>query len=129
MGMFKIFKKAILAGLGFQALANETVQAWIKEGERNQRKEAVWVKELMARLEKDTESADQKIKELYKKACSLVNLPSREELDRLSKKVDDLVARYEHTQRAQSPSIPAQPLPARPAGAGGRQPGPTEKRD
>ena len=101
--MFKIFKKTVLAGLGLQTRANEVFEGWIKEGERNQRKETVWIKDLIARLEKDAGSVDQKIGELYHKALSLIDLPSREELNRLSKKVDDLMARFEHTQRVQSP--------------------------
>lgn len=100
--MFKVLKKVVLAGLGFQARANEVVEAWIKEGERNQRKEAKWVKDLMARLEKDAESIDQKMGDLYKKALSLIDLPSRDELNRLSKKVDDLVSRFEQGPRAKS---------------------------
>ncbi len=98
--MFKLLKKVVLAGLGLQARANEMVDDWIKEGERNQRKEAKWVKDLMDRLEKDTASFDQKANDLYKKALSLIDLPSREEINRLSKKVDDLISRFEQTQRA-----------------------------
>ncbi len=97
--MFDFLKKVVLAGLGLQARANEMVDDWIKEGERNQRKEAKWVKDLMDRLEKDTASFDQKAKDLYKKALSLIDLPSREEMNRLSKKVDDLISRFEQTQR------------------------------
>lgn len=97
--MFKLLKKVVLAGLGLQARANEMVDDWIKEGERNQRKEAKWVKDLMDRLEKDTASFDQKANDLYKKALSLIDLPSREEINRLSKKVDDLISRFEQTQR------------------------------
>jgi polyhydroxyalkanoate synthesis regulator phasin len=98
-GMFKLFKKAVLACLGIQARANEVVDEWVKEGERNQRKEAKWVKDLMARFEKDAESLDQKIGDIYKKALSLIDLPSREELNRLSKKVDDLISHFEQAQR------------------------------
>lgn len=98
--MFKFSKKMVLAGLGLQARINEIVEDWVKEGERNQRKEAKWVKDLMARLEKDVASFDQKAHDLYKKALSLVDLPSREEMNRLSKKVDDLISRLEQTQRA-----------------------------
>ncbi|GEM_PF-1905484 len=98
--MFKFSKKMVLAGLGLQARINEIVEDWVKEGERNQRKEAKWVKDLMARLEKDTASFDQKANDLYKKALSLINLPSREEMNRLSKKVDDLISRFEQAQRA-----------------------------
>jgi len=98
--MFELLKKVVLAGLGLQARANEIVDDWIKEGERNQRKEAKWVKDLMARLENDAASFDQKAHDLYKKALSLVDLPSREEMNRLSKKMDDLISRFEQTQRA-----------------------------
>jgi polyhydroxyalkanoate synthesis regulator phasin len=98
--MFKLFKKVVLAGLGLQARANEVVNDWIKEGERNQSKEARWVKGLMDRLETEAASFDQKANDLYKKALSLVNLPSREEMNRLSKKVDDFISRFEQTQRA-----------------------------
>ena len=98
--MFNLVKKVVLAGLGLQARANEIVEEWIKEGERNQRKEAKWVKDLMARLEKDVEPVDQKIGDLYKKALSLIDLPSREELNRLSKKVDEVISRFEQAQKA-----------------------------
>jgi polyhydroxyalkanoate synthesis regulator phasin len=98
--MFKFLKKAVLAGLGLQARVNEIVEDWVKEGERNQRKEAKWVKDLMAQLEKDAASFDQKANDLYKKVLSLIDLPSREEMSKLSKKVDDLISRFEHTQRA-----------------------------
>ena len=98
--MFNLFKKMVLAGLGLQARANEIVEEWVKEGERNQRKEAKWVKNLLARLEKDAVSFDQKIGEVCKKATSLIDLPSKEELNRLAKRVDDLISRFEQAQRA-----------------------------
>jgi polyhydroxyalkanoate synthesis regulator phasin len=97
--MFELLKKTVLAGLGLQACANEIVDGWIKEGERSQRKEAKWVKDLMARLEKDAASFDQKASDLYKKALSLVDLPTRDEINRLSKKVDDLITRFDQAQR------------------------------
>ena len=98
--MYKLFKKLALAGLGLQARANEILEEWVKEGERNQRKEAKWVKDLLARLEKDAISLDQKIGNVCKKAVSLIDLPSREELNRLAKRVDDLISRFEQAQRA-----------------------------
>ena len=98
--MFKLVKKLVLAGLGLQARANEIVEEWVKEGERNQRKEAKWVKDLLARIEKDAVSFDQKIGDVCKKATSLIDLPSREELNRLAKRVDDLISRFEQAQRA-----------------------------
>jgi polyhydroxyalkanoate synthesis regulator phasin len=98
--MFRIVKKITLAGLGLQARANEIVDEWVKEGERNQRKEAKWVKDVLARLEKDTVSLDEKLSKACKKTLSVIDLASREELTRLSKKVDDLISHLEQTQGA-----------------------------
>jgi polyhydroxyalkanoate synthesis regulator phasin len=98
--MFNLFKKVVLAGLGLQAQINERLDHWVKEGECNQRKEAKWVKDMLDRLERDTASFDQKANDLYKKALSLIDLPSREEMNRLSRKVDDLISRFEQTPRA-----------------------------
>lgn len=93
--MFKILRKAAMVGLGLQARANQVIDEWVKEGEHNQRKEAKWVKDLLDRLEREAEPLDEKLNQVYKKALSLFDIPTREDFNRLSKKVDELLSRLE----------------------------------
>lgn len=95
--MFDLFKRIVLAGLGLQARANQIVDEWVQEGQRNQRREAKWVRDILGRLEKDTAALDRKVGQVIGKVTSLVDMPSREELNQLSRKVDDLVSRFERT--------------------------------
>lgn len=98
--MFGILKKAVLAGLGLQARANEIVDEWIEKGKGNQRKEAVKIKTFLDRLEQDAQSLERTAGELCGKVLSFADLASREEMNKLSKKVDDLSNRFERTQKA-----------------------------
>ncbi len=93
--MFDLFKKAVLAGLGLQARANQVVEEWVQEGERSQRKEAKWARDMLGRLEKDSATLDRKFGEVVGRLTSLIDVPTRDELAELSRKVDEIVSRMD----------------------------------
>lgn len=90
MGIFDIAKTALLAGLGVQEAVKNFVDDLVRKGELNDAEAAKLLKEWMNRAEEGARDLEQKINERVNKTLGLMNLPSRDDINRLEKQIENL---------------------------------------
>ncbi len=93
MTVADVIKKAMLAGLGAQEKAREFVDELVKAGELSKSEGATLVKEWVSKAEENTKDMDHKIKDAIAGAFERLNIPTRDDLSNLDKKIQGLSAR------------------------------------
>ena len=93
MNAADIIKKAMLAGLGAQEKARELVDELVKAGELSKSEAATLVKEWTSKAQESTKDMDLKVKDTIAGVFEKLNIPTRDELDRLEKKIQGIAAR------------------------------------
>jgi len=93
MVVAEMVKKAFLAGLGAQEKAREFVDELVKAGELSKSEAATMVKEWTSKAEERTKDMDVKLKDAVAGILEKLNIPTKEEFERLEKKVQSLSAR------------------------------------
>jgi len=93
MTVADIIKKAMLAGLGAQERAKEFVDELVKKGELSQSDGANLVKEWTSKAEESRKDIDQKVKDTIASAFEKLNIPTRDDLAGLEKKIQGISAR------------------------------------
>jgi polyhydroxyalkanoate synthesis regulator phasin len=89
----EVIKKAMLAGLGAQEKAKEFVEELVKAGELSKSEASTLVKEWTSKAEESTKEFDKRVKETVSNILEKLSIPSREDMDKLEKKVQALNAR------------------------------------
>jgi polyhydroxyalkanoate synthesis regulator phasin len=93
MTVADIIKKAMLAGLGAQEKAKEFVDELVKTGDLSKSEGATLVKEWASRAQESTRDMDLKINDTISAVFEKMNIPSRDDIERLGKKVQEITAR------------------------------------
>jgi polyhydroxyalkanoate synthesis regulator phasin len=93
MHVADIIKKAMLAGLGAQEKARELVDELVKAGELSKNEAATLVKEWTSKAEESTKDLDLKLKDTIAGALERLNIPTRDDLEKLEKKIQGISAR------------------------------------
>jgi polyhydroxyalkanoate synthesis regulator phasin len=93
MTVADIIKKAMLAGLGAQEKAKEFVEELVKAGELSKNEGATLVKEWASKAEESTKDMDHKVKDTIAAAFEKLNLATRDDMERLEKKIQGMSAR------------------------------------
>ena len=93
MTVAEVIKRAMLVGLGAQEKAKEFVDELVKAGELSKSDGATLVKEWVSKAEESTKDMDHKIKDAIAAAFEKFNIPTRDDLASLEKKVQGLSAR------------------------------------
>ena len=93
MNVGDVFKKAMLAGLGAQEKARELVDELVKAGELSKSEAATLVKEWASKAKEGTKDMDLKIKDTIAGAFEKLNIPTRDDLEKLEKKIQGIAAR------------------------------------
>ncbi len=93
MMVSEVIKKAMLAGLGAQEKAKEFIDELVKAGELSKSEGANLVKEWVSKAEESTKDVDHKIKDAIASAFEKLNIPTRDDLANLEKKVQGISAR------------------------------------
>ncbi len=91
--MFETVKKAMLVGLGVQEKMREYVDDLVKKGEVSKEQSGSLFKDLMSTAEKNMEGLDKTWKEMIQSTMERMNLPTREDMENLEKKVNALSRR------------------------------------
>ncbi len=91
--MFETVKKAMLVGLGIQEKIKDFVDDLVKKGEVSKEQSGSLFKDLMSTAEKNLEGLDKTWKDMIHSTMERMNLPTREDLDNLEKKVNALSRR------------------------------------
>jgi polyhydroxyalkanoate synthesis regulator phasin len=101
--MLELLRKAALAGLGVVTLKEEKVREivndLIEQGELSKEDGNLFVKELRERLEKNKGDLEKKLGEILKRTLDKMNLPTKEEMNRLEEAQKDLLSRIERLER------------------------------
>ena len=95
MTFSEIIKKAMLAGLGAQEKAKEFIDERVKAGELSKTEAASLVKEWVSKAEESTRDLDTKVKDAIANAFVKLNIPSRDAIEKLEKKVQNLSAKID----------------------------------
>ena len=93
MTVFDAVRNAILAGFGVQEKVREFIDELVKKGELSESQGAKLVKEWSEKADKGTTDLNKNFAELMSKTLEKMNIPTKEEFDRLDKKVQTLSAR------------------------------------
>ena len=93
MTVAEVIKKAMLAGLGAQEKAREFVDELVKAGELSKSEGASLVKEWASKAEESTRDMDHKVKDAISGAFEKLNIPTRDDLEKLEKKIQGISAR------------------------------------
>jgi polyhydroxyalkanoate synthesis regulator phasin len=93
MTVSEIIKKAMLAGLGAQEKAKEFIDDLVKTGELSKSEAASLVKEWASKAEESTKDLDKKIKDAISGAFEKLNIPSRDDIEKMEKKLQNISAR------------------------------------
>lgn len=93
MTIFDVVRNAILAGFGVQEKVKEFVDELVKKGELSESQGAKLVKEWTEKADKSTAELSKTISDLVAKTLEKMNIPTRDEIERLNKKIQNLSAR------------------------------------
>jgi len=89
----EIIKKAMLVGLGAQEKAKEFVEELVKAGELSKSEASTLVKEWTSKAEESSKEFDKRVKETVANVLEKLNIPSREDMEKLEKKIQALNSR------------------------------------
>jgi len=93
MTLNEIIHKAVLAGLGITEKLKELTDELVKKGELSELQGAKLVKEWSDKASKTGEDISKSIADLADKTLEKMNIPSRDEVEKLEKKITALSAR------------------------------------
>ncbi|MCK9420386.1 MAG: phasin family protein [Nitrospirae bacterium] len=93
MNVADIIKRAMLVGLGAQEKAREFVDELVKAGELSKSEAATLVKEWSSKAAESTKDVDLKVKDTIAAVFEKLNIPTREDLEKLEKKIQGISAR------------------------------------
>lgn len=98
--LFDTVRKALLIGLGVQERVKEFIDELIKKGELNEAQGAKLLKEWMGKAEDSTKNLNKTITEFIGKTLEKMNIPSRDEIEKLTRKVQALSVRVKKLEGA-----------------------------
>jgi polyhydroxyalkanoate synthesis regulator phasin len=93
MTVAEIIKRGMLAGLGAQEKAKEFVDELVKAGELTKGDGAALVKEWVSKAEDSRKDLDNKIKDAMAAAMEKLNIPTRDDIEKVEKKLQNISAR------------------------------------
>ncbi len=93
MTVAEVIKKAMLAGLGAQEKAKEFVDELVKAGELSKSDASSLVKEWVSKAEESRKDLDVKIKDAMAAAMEKLNIPTRDDIEKMEKKLQAISSR------------------------------------
>jgi len=98
MTFFDVIRNALLAGLGLQEKVKEFLDELVKKGELSESQGAKLFKEWSENAEKTSDLLSQNISELVTKSLKKMNLPTRDDIERLNKELRSLTRRLDNVE-------------------------------
>ena len=93
MTLFEAVRNALLAGFGMQQKVKEFIDDLVKKGELNESQGAKLIKEWSEKAEKGTDQFTKNFSDIFTKTMEKMNLPTRDDIEKLNKKVQNLSGR------------------------------------
>lgn len=93
MTFFDVVRSALLAGFGVQEKVREFIDELVKKGELSESQGAKLVKEWTEKADKSSEQFTKSLSDIVAKTMEKMTLPTREDIEKLDRKIEDLSAR------------------------------------
>ncbi len=93
MTFFDAVRNALLAGFGVQEKVSEFINELVKKGELSESQGAKLVREWSDKADKSTEQFSKSLSEIITKTMEKMALPTKDDIEKLTKKVQALSAR------------------------------------
>lgn len=100
MSILETVQKLLMAGLGMQEKVKEFIDELVKKGELSETQGAKIVKEWSKSAGKTKEEFDKNLVDLINKALEKVNIPTKDEMDELKKKLQSLSVRVKKLEES-----------------------------
>lgn len=108
MTLFEATRRALLAGVGIQAKVKELIDELVKKGELSETQGAKLIKEWSDKADKTGKDLSKSIADLIDKTLEKMNIPTRDEVERLNMKVQSLSTRLKKLEEAKGTEEPAE---------------------
>jgi polyhydroxyalkanoate synthesis regulator phasin len=105
MTVAEIIKRAMLAGLGAQEKAKEFVDELVKAGELSKSDASSLVKEWVSKAEDTRKEFDSKIKDAMAASFEKLNIPTRDDIEKMEKKLQNISARLAKLENTEGKSV------------------------
>jgi polyhydroxyalkanoate synthesis regulator phasin len=106
MTFFDAVRNALLAGFGVQEKVNEFIDELVKKGELSDSQGAKLVKEWSEKAGKNTEQLGKSFSELISRAMEKMDIPSKEDVEKLNKQIQSLAARVRRLEGVKEEEVP-----------------------
>ncbi len=100
MTPFEIIKGALFAGIGVQEKVKEYLDELVKKGQLSESQGAKLLKEWTERAEKTSEEMNKVIADMVHKTLEKMNLPTKEDIEELNKKIKTLSQRVKKLEES-----------------------------
>ena len=100
MTMFDSIRKALLAGIGVPEKVKELIDDLVKKGELSKSQGAKLIKEWSDKISRSEDEFGKTISEIINKTFEKMNIPTRDEVEKLNRKVLSLSARLRKLEEA-----------------------------
>ncbi|TNF54821.1 hypothetical protein EP227_03675 [bacterium] len=100
MTLFESIRRALMAGLGVQEKVKELVDELVKKGELSETQGAQLVKEWTDKVGKSGDNFGQSITDIINKTLEKMNIPTREEIERIDKKLLSISSRLKKIEES-----------------------------
>ena len=94
----ELVRKTLLAGIGIEEKFEEMVTTFVKKGELSQSQGAKLVREWTDIAEKSTSELNRSVGELVEKALQKMNLPTRDDVQAINRKIQSLTLRVKRLE-------------------------------
>ncbi len=102
MSINEIIHKALMAGIGLPEKLGEIVDELVQKGELSKSQGANLVKEYSDKIDKSGDEINQSLSDLINTGLEKMNMPTRDEVDKLNKKLTTLSARVKKLEDSQT---------------------------
>jgi len=93
MTIFDAVRNALMAGFGVQEKVKEFINELVKKGELSESQGAKLVKEWTEKADKTSSDLSKSMADLVSKSLEKMNIPTKEDMEKLNKKIQSLSAR------------------------------------
>ncbi|MCK5511342.1 MAG: phasin family protein [Thermodesulfovibrionia bacterium] len=100
MTVFETIRRALMAGLGVPEKVKELVDELVKKGELSETQGAKLVKEWSDKMNKSGDEFGKSVTEFIHKTLEKMNVPTKNEVDKLNRKIQTLSARLKKLEES-----------------------------
>jgi polyhydroxyalkanoate synthesis regulator phasin len=100
MTLNELIHKTLMAGIGVPEKIKEVIDELVKKGELSESQGAKLVREYSEKINKTGDELNRLVTDLIDNALEKINIPTRDELEKLSRKVSSLSSRVKKLEES-----------------------------